>query len=474
VTAPADAGGLSGAPAAAAAPPTAGRPLEMREAPGHRRRAIVLLACVLALQSADTAAVGAVGSRIERALGVGDAQLGLLVAVASLVGALATLPAGALVDRWPRVRALALAILLWSLAMAAGALADTYGELLASRVALGGVTALGGPAVASLSGDLFRPDERARMYGVILAGELAGAGVGFLVAGNLAGAVGWRGAFWALAAPALALAVALWRLLPEPARRGGGRQETMTFAGAVRHVLRVRTNVYLIAASALGYFFLSGLQTFAVEFLRGRFGLGQAAATTLVVAVGAGALVGVVAGGRAADALLQGGRASARPEVAAAALAAAAAVFAPGFIAPSLGLAVPLLAVAVMAVAASNPPLDAARLDIIPPALWGRAEGVRTALRSLLVAAGPLAFGLVSERLGGRAGGFVGGGPHAAAPAGAHGLALTFLAMTGTLVLSAVILVGARGRYVADVAAARGRDAGAATANTNGNQNHLV
>jgi len=45
---------------------------------------------------------------------------------------------------------------------------------------------------------------------------------------------------------------------------------------ALRYVLSIRTNVALIVSSALGYFFYSGLQTFAVVFLRDRFGIGKA------------------------------------------------------------------------------------------------------------------------------------------------------------------------------------------------------
>ncbi len=40
---------------------------------------------------------------------------------------------------------------------------------------------------------------------------------------------------------------------------------------------------------------------------------------------------------------------------------------------------------------AANPPLDAARLDIMPAGLWGRAESTRTFLRSLAQALAPLA-----------------------------------------------------------------------------------
>ena len=72
---------------------------------------------------------------------------------------------------------------------------------------------------------------------------------------------------------------------------------------AVRYVLSVRTNLALIIASALGYFYFTGLQTFAIIYLHGRYGLGQAASTSLLVLIGLGAIVGLLLSGRIADAL---------------------------------------------------------------------------------------------------------------------------------------------------------------------------
>ena len=44
-------------------------------------------------------------------------------------------------------------------------------------------------------------------------------------------------------------------------------------------------------------------------------------------------------------------------------------------------------------ISAANPPLDAARLDIMPAGLWGRAESTRTFIRSVTQALAPLVFG---------------------------------------------------------------------------------
>jgi predicted MFS family arabinose efflux permease len=66
-----------------------------------RRHVITALACVLALDSADKATVGAAGTQLQHGLQIGKTQLGLLLSVTSLVGALGTIPAGVLVDRVP-------------------------------------------------------------------------------------------------------------------------------------------------------------------------------------------------------------------------------------------------------------------------------------------------------------------------------------------------------------------------------------
>lgn len=473
-------------------------------------RVILLLASVLALENADNATVGAVAAPLEAALHIGNTQLGLLVTASTGVGALATLPLGVLVDRVQRVRLLIGAIVVWSVAMVVSSLAVSYPMLLVTRLALGAVVATAGPAISSLTGDLFRPAERGRIFGYILSGELVGAAGGLLISGNIAAVFSWRASFLILSVPGFILAVALHRLLPEPDRGGNSQlgpedlatgvpgeagvppepdtgkqadegeivQEVqaaaiephrtqvlhvdpikMSLPNAVRYVLSVRTNLVLIIASALGYFFFAGLRTFAVEFLRGRFGLGQSTASTLLVVIGAGSIIGVLISGRLADRLIGQGHIAARPLVTGIAFLAAAAMFVPGLLVTPLLAAMPLIFLAGLAYGATNPPLDAARLDIIQHHLWGRAEAVRTLLRSLVTAAAPLVFGIISTSFGGRTAGFgaaSGSKPNVAtATSSATGLDTTFLIMLVPLGFAALILLTfARRTYPRDVATA--------------------
>ncbi len=470
-----------------------------------RGRVVFLLACVLALDTADVSMIGAIAGKLERALSISNTELGLLAAVPSLVAALATVPVGMLTDRVNRVHMVAASILVWSLAMAASGLAPSYGGLLLTRMALGAATATAGPTIASLVGDFFPASERGHMYGLILSGELLGAGFGFVVSGELASGLGWRAAFFVLALPSLVLAVVLWRGLPEPLRGGRGRlapgatrfrtagdpkletasgapldevdrsivqekvdeerisarddlilrqdPDRMSLGAATRWVLRVPTNRVLILASALGYFYLNGVETFGLVYFRGHYGLGQSVATLLLSLLGAGALLGVVAGGRLADRLIAAGHLDGRILVGAVSSIAAALLFVPALVTRSLALSMPLFVLAAVAFSARNPALDAARLDVMHHLLWGRAEAVRTVLRRLMVATAPLLFGFLADEL---ASGRVSGNSQQGfgATASAAGLRDAFLILVVTLIVSGLLTFRARRTYPVDVASA--------------------
>ena len=306
-----------------------------------RLRVVLLLAGVLSLQSAEIGTIGALAAQLEKALRADNTELGLLTTAASLVGAVAALPVGVLADRANRVRMLVWATAAWSVGMAASGFADGYLMLLLTRLALGAVIGVSGPVVASLTGDLFPAKERARIYGMVLTGELVGSGLGLVISAELGAAAGWRAPFFVLAVPSLVLAVLLHRLLPEPARGGQSwlypGAEEIKAAGTIaadsvttqpsstpvpaasgtgqdvgvtppfgtsevrrhareredvepnqelvlredpaqlspwaagRYVLRIRSNLVLIAASVLGNFFLAGIQAFALLYVETHF-----------------------------------------------------------------------------------------------------------------------------------------------------------------------------------------------------------
>jgi MFS family permease len=478
-----------------------------------RARVIVLFACVLALSSAQIATVGAVAPQLERSLHIGNTEIGLLNSVALLVGAVAVIPVGLLVDRARRIPLLAASVLLWSVATLLGAIASSYSTLLLTRVGLGAVAATAGPAIASLSGDYFPSRERGRIYGYILSGEIIGTAAGFVVSGTVASVFSWHVAFALLALPGLFLARALWRTVPEPLRGGQSRLQpgtqnltsaradagagveeepadgepaqddrdlahevaswrgfepnpalvldtdpnAMSLGAAVRYILSIPTNVLLILGSSLGYFFFAGLQTFAVVFVRGHYHASQATATLVLGLLVLGALAGTLVSGHITDALVRRGQLQARVWVPALCYLGAAVLLVPGLLGNHLTPAIWFDIGGAALISAANPPLDAARLDIMPSGLWGRAESTRTFLRSLAQALAPLLFGAVAD--------LVIGIEPAQAPIGTHthgivspatgtGLQVSFLIMLCTLAAAGVFMLRARATYPTDVATA--------------------
>lgn len=476
-------------------------PLEDLVGGRARLRIILMLACILALDAADKATLGAVAAQLKSALHIDNVQIGLLVTVTVASSALLTLPFGVLVDRFNRRNLLVAGLVLWSLAMICSGAANGYHMLFVSRLGLGIVMAIGSPAIASLVGDSFLPAERGRIYGYIITGELIGIAIGFLISGNLA-ALSWRAPFLLLAALGLVLAYVIARHLPEPRRGGRGRllpeksrkpdgeeaahenqqrdtgpsikdviresgvepRQALILHGdpsrmpvweAVKYVLAVPTNRLLILASALGYFYFTGLRTFVVVFMRSHFHLAQTVSSTFVVVVGLGAIVGVLVAGLLADRLIGKGHPAARVYVGAGAYLVGAAAFVPALLLPSLMAAAPFMFIAAGGLGGANPVLDAARLDVMHSRLWGRAEGVRATIVYIAQAAAPTLFGWLSGLLGGRHG-VASWAPASASGEGASGgnMDLTFLVMLIVLAAAGVVmLLGAR-TYPRDVATA--------------------
>jgi MFS family permease len=478
-----------------------------------RARVITLFGAVLALQGADMATVGAVAPQLEHALHIGNTKIGLLSSVSLLVGAVFTIPVGLLVDRTKRMPILCLSILLWSIASLLGAFAGSYSDLLLSRLLLGAVTATAGPAIASLTGDYFPARERGRVYAYILGGEIAGTAAGFIISGSVASLISWRVAFLLLAIPGFFLARELYRTVPEPLRGGQSRLEpgvvdlhealatassrppseataqdeapqpeddlayqaakqrgvepdpklvltkdprTMGLAESVRYILSIPTNVLMIISSSLGYFYFSGLSTFALLFVRGHYHASQATAELVLALLVGGAMVGTLVSGRVTDELLRRGVLEVRVYVPALCYLGAAALLIPGVLGRHLTPAVWFDIAGASLLSAANPPLDAARLDIMPAGLWGRAESTRTVLRSLAQAAAPVVFGGLADLIAGIAPeqAPIGTHPGVISPGAARGLEICFLVLLVTLGAAGVFLLRARSTYPRDVATA--------------------
>jgi MFS family permease len=487
--------------------------VEKRAGGPARARVIVLFAAVLALSGADAATVGAVAPQLESSLHIGNTELGLLSSASLLVGAIFAIPVGLLVDRTRRTPLLALSIVLWSLASLFSAFAASFGDLLLTRVALGAVATSAGPAVASLTGDYFAAEERGRVWSYILVGEAAGTAFGFIVSGFLASAVDWRAAFVVLAIPGFVLAREVWRTVPEPLRGGqnhlkvgavdlgaavsravgrADRREVlvecpaptrdaergaarlagpvqpnprlilhedasqMSLVRSVRYIFSIPSNALMIAGSSLGYFYLAGLQTFALLFVKGHYHAGQVMAELVLALLVVGAVIGTLVGGHLPDWLVKRLDLGARVWFPGACYVAAAVLLLFGFLEARLAPAVWFCGAGAALISAANPPIQAARLDVVPAGLWGRTESALTFVRSLAQAAAPLVFGATSQLVAGivPSQAPIGTHPYAPSSSTSTGLEVTFIIMLSALAAAGVLLFRARRTFAIDVATA--------------------
>jgi predicted MFS family arabinose efflux permease len=460
-----------------------------------RLQIIAVLAGVLALESSDLGTVAAVSGQLKGAFHLGNTEVGLLLAVVSFVGAAATLPMGALVDRFSRRRLLMIVVCTWVAAEGVSGAATSFSFLLVTRAIVGAVTAVAWPCVASLTGDFFPARDRAGIYGLIIAGELVGMGVGFFISGEASTLLDWHWSFYVMALPAVALVWVIWRFLPEPERgtqssiaageedpnaasrpaaqqprpgrderkdapKSGSPSPHDTVRRAhvrpreelilredpthwslwrvMRYLLRLPTYSLLIVASALAYYFLSGARAFAMLYITQHYHITRGVVSSLVFVVGIGTLAGTVCGGRLSEHLLRKGKADARIVVAAVALALAVPILGFGIWTSNAIIGIGLLTIGAGVLSAAVAPIDAARLDIVHSRMWGRGEAGRMALRSTFEGGAPLLFGAMSGWLGG----------------GQNGLMWTFLIMLLPMLVASALGVSAHKTYLRDVATA--------------------
>jgi MFS transporter, DHA2 family, methylenomycin A resistance protein len=128
--------------------------------------------------------------------------------------ALLLLPGGELVDRFGARRIALYGLALFGVGALAGALAQTFGELLAARVVQGAGAGLVSPAALAGAVSGFPPERRGSALGIWGASAGMSNLAGPLLGGLLTVAFGWRANWWALLPLTIAAAAAIARLVP--------------------------------------------------------------------------------------------------------------------------------------------------------------------------------------------------------------------------------------------------------------------
>ena len=224
----------------------------------------------------------------------------------------------------------------------------------------------------------------------------------------------------------------------------------MTWLQVMAYCVRIASYRRLVLASALTYFFFSGVRAFGMLYFNQHFHLSHQMVMVTLLIIGAGALAGVVGGGQLSGALLARGRLTARVLVPTVSLFVTLPFIGFGIWLRNPWLGIGLLTVGAAALGAGMAPIDAARLDVVNAPLWGRSESGRAALRYLFEGAAPILLGAISGLF-----------------AAQSQLMWTFLIVLSSLLVAGMICVPLRRSYPRDVATAAAsakprRDGGAA------------
>ncbi|TMR06642.1 MFS transporter [Nonomuraea turkmeniaca] len=244
-------------------------------------------------------------------LGVSVPQAGLLIS-AFAMGMLVGAPVLAAVTlRWPRRTALLAFLVVFVLSHVVGALTSSYGMLFVTRVVGAFVYAGFWAVAASTVIGLVPANARGKAMSV-LAGGLTVATIIGLSAGTVIGQnLGWRAAFWAVAALSALAAAGVLATIPggRPGTSGTGagdaRAEDVTSVSRLTDELRSMNSPRLwlsYSTTALTTGALLASFSYLSAMLVDTTGLDSAWVPAVLALYGVGCLIGISIGGRTADA----------------------------------------------------------------------------------------------------------------------------------------------------------------------------
>jgi MFS family permease len=239
-------------------------PLE--KIPSYAWYALSLLTIVYVLNFLDRTLIYLLFTPIKADMHLSDTQLALLGATSfAIFYTLLGVPFGRMADRVSRKRLIACGLAVWSLFSGLTGFTHNFWEIFLCRVMVGVGEATLGPAALSLLSDYFPPRVRATVQAIYSSGIAIGAGIAFLLGGQIQSAFGWRWAFYLLGFPGLIFAVMVLLLKERP--RGQTEATAISYSRDDWRVLFTsRPLIYLYLGYALFGLAANSLSIWGVTF----------------------------------------------------------------------------------------------------------------------------------------------------------------------------------------------------------------
>ena len=196
--------------------------------------------------------------QIKGDLQVTDTQMSYLIGLAFILSYVGLgIPAGMLVDRFPRRAVMALGIALWSASTVVCGFASSYWTMFIGRIGIGAGETVVGPGSISLIRDTFTESQRGRAVGIWAMGANIGGAAALLGGGAILASIGdattvqvpilgtiksWQLVLFCCALVTLPVALLLFTF-PEPARKSTSR--TGASMGATLRFMGERWKIFV-------------------------------------------------------------------------------------------------------------------------------------------------------------------------------------------------------------------------------------
>ncbi len=348
--------------------------------PGYRSYVLGALLVVYIFNFIDRTIVNILTEPIKLSFGLEDWQMGMLGGPAfAVLYTFLGIPIARGAERYNRVLIIATAVAIWSLFTALCGFAMSFLMLFLFRVGVSIGEAGCTPPAQSLIADYFKPSRRATAVSIYALGVPLGGMLASLFGGQLAGldgaqfgawvnsiglgflfgdldwsqVEGWRVAFVVVGVPGLLLSLIVWRSIKEPPRGYTDPValqglEKASFREALAVLMKKPAYWHVVIGATLASFVGYGVQQFTTSFLIRTHGLSiQQASLLFGLILGLMAAIGVFSSGWLSDRLSQR-YPTALSWLPAAGMGASVPLYAFGFLADSLWLAMPALMIAAM------------------------------------------------------------------------------------------------------------------------------
>jgi len=182
--------------------------------PSERAGFFALFAIIFAtfITFFDQTVFAMLAEKMKASFGISDATLGFLLGPASLIAyVLVGIPLARLVDIFPRKYVLSGGIALLGSIMALGGLAQSFFQLVGTRLFVGASSSANGPGSYSLLSDYFRPLRIPLVFALLQLGYILGSSLGNVLGGQM---IAWTSTLSeTITVPVLGIGIFNWQLV---------------------------------------------------------------------------------------------------------------------------------------------------------------------------------------------------------------------------------------------------------------------